>query len=121
MPCCGVREGRKTCMKSIWPIPSAFHPGRLHISKTGRIGGGAPQFRINHIPRGVTPTWTCCEWKATSPGCNFGSLELSSGKYMKMVTLWEDEYTNLIEEEQSVETDANGKARELAESALLCY
>lgn len=100
-PCCGVRQGRPNCLKSIWPIPMAEHSGSLVIGGSKRKGGGKPQ-RDNHIPRGNTPTWTCCGKDSTSPGCFLNSRKMSNSDYLRRITAWEEEYEKTVYEEQNV-------------------
>ena len=105
-PCCGVREGRATCLRSLWPDPAATHPGQLHIGGSRRAGGGNPQFERNHIPRGATPAWTCCGRTATAPGCRSGLRKVE----MAVIEQWLKQHAKIVAAEMSVTVDLGGRA-----------
>lgn len=109
--CCGVRKGREVCLRAIWPVPSAVHTGHLFIPSSRKKGGGAPQWGMNHIPRGATPTWTCCGRLATSPGCA-GDLVDFDSDYDDTIRLWEEQYEVLLFKERDMLIDGFGAAIE---------
>jgi hypothetical protein len=69
--CCGVRDGRTTCIRSLWPDAGATHPGFLRDIGGGKNGGGGSMQggSYNHLPKGQQPRWSCCSRAALSPGC----------------------------------------------------
>jgi hypothetical protein len=105
-PCCGIRKGRATCLRSLWPDPTATHSGKLVIGGSRKAGGGDPQFDCNHIPRGGTPTWSCCYRTATAPGCKSGLRQVP----VATIQEWLEQYAEIVEAEENVTIDSNGQA-----------
>eukprot|EP00052_Salpingoeca_macrocollata_P003837 m.37968 g.37968 ORF g.37968 m.37968 type:complete len:413 (-) comp13702_c0_seq1:45-1283(-) len=109
-PCCGVREGRKVCLRSLWPDALAKHHGNLYIGGSRRCGGGHPQYYANHIPRGNTPTWTCCHKVATAPGCFSDLYKDDSTAYSALIASWLQQHDELVRTESDVPVTWGGVA-----------
>jgi hypothetical protein len=110
--CCGVRVGESECLRVLWPDPRAYHTGALHIQSSRKRPGGDMQAGLNHVPRGRTPTWTCCGGTAVAPGC-VSELEAyvrDADRYSADVARWMQQHDDMLSRERSLYVGWDGRS-----------